>query len=137
MSTRRTERLGHLIQAELADLLLKRVKDPRLEGITLTGVDVSPDLSLAKVFFSLIDQARRAEVERGFHAAAPFLRRELAGRLSLKTTPRLAPVFDKSLSQGAHLERIIREARAGDQAAAAARGDVDEPEDEQPGEPRP
>ncbi len=125
MSTRRTERLGRLIQAELAELLLKRVKDPRLEGVTLTGVDVSPDLSLAKVFFSLLDQARRPEVERGFHAAAPFLRRELAGRLNLKTMPRLAPVFDKTLAQGAHLEEVIRQARRADQAAARARGEAE------------
>jgi ribosome-binding factor A len=125
MATRRTERLGHLIQAELAELLLKRVKDPRLAGITLTGVDVSPDLSQAKVFFSLLDEGRRRETERGFLAAAPFLRRELAGRLSLKTTPRLVPVFDKSLAQGAHLEEVIRQARQADEAAAAARGEDD------------
>ena len=123
MPTRRTERLGHLIQAELAELLLKRVKDPRLEGVTLTGVDVSPDLGQAKVFFSLLDQARRDEVDKGFHAAAPFLRRELAGRLHLRTTPRLVPVFDKSLVQGARVEALIRQARSEDEQTAAARGE--------------
>ena len=80
MGTRRTERLGNLIQAELADLLLKRVKDPRLAGMTLTGVDVSPDLAQAKIYFSLLDASRRRQVEDGFKAAAPFL---LAGDRAL------------------------------------------------------
>jgi ribosome-binding factor A len=124
MATRRTERLGRLIQVELAELLLKRVKDPRLGGVTLTGVDVSPDLAQAKVFFSLFEESHRREAERGFLAAAAFLRRELAGRLNFKTTPRLVPVFDKSLSQGVRLEEIIRRARQIDDAAVQARGEA-------------
>lgn len=122
MPTRRTQRLGHLIQAELAELLLRRVKDPRLAGVTLTGVDVSPDLSQAKVFFSLLEEDRRPEVLKGFTAAAPFLRKELAERLSLKITPRLVPVYDRSLAQGAQMEALIRRVRSEDQAKAAQSG---------------
>jgi ribosome-binding factor A len=129
MGTRRTQRLSPLILAELAELLLRRVKDPRLEGINLTGVDVSPDLGQAKVFYSLVDQARRPEVEKGFFNAAPFLRRELASRLQIKTTPRLIPVFDPSIARGLHMDQVIREARAKDEAAASARGDEPEAED--------
>lgn len=129
MGTRRTERLGNLIQAELADLLLKRVKDPRLAGMTLTGVDVAPDLSQARVFYSLLDAGRRAEVEAGFKAAAPFLRRELAARLVLKTTPRLALSYDPSLARGAAMETLIRKARQADRDLAQARGE--EPDGEE------
>ena len=131
MGTRRTERLGTLIQAELADLLLKRAKEPRLAGMTLTGVDVSPDLAQARVFFSLLDAGRRAEVEAGFKAAAPFLRRELAARLALKTTPRLVPVYDPSLARGAAVENLIRQARRADRDLAMARGDAPEPDGEE------
>lgn len=123
MPTRRTQRLSALLLAELAELLLRRVKDPRLEGINLTGVDVSPDLSQAKVFYSLVNETRRAEVEKGFIKAAPFLRRELASRLQIKITPRLVLVFDPSIARGLHMDRVIREARAKDEAAAMARGD--------------
>ncbi|MCA1905065.1 MAG: 30S ribosome-binding factor RbfA [Desulfarculus sp.] len=128
MGTRRTERLGNLILAELADLLLKRVKDPRLAGMTLTGVDVSPDLSQAKIYFSLLDAGRRGEVEAGFQAAAPFLRRELATRLAIKTTPRLVLAYDASLVRGAEMERLIRQVRQADQEQAQARGDAPEGE---------
>lgn len=123
MATRRTQRLGHLIQAELSDLLLKRVKDPRLTLITLTGVDVSSDLSQAKVFYSLLDPAGREGVEAGFKAAAPFLRRELASRLQIKVTPRLVPVYDPSLVQGAQMDTLIRQAKEKDQALARLRGE--------------
>lgn len=130
MATRRTQRLGNLIQAELGELLLKKVKDPRLAQITITGVDVSPDLSQAKVFYSLLETARRPEVEAAFKSASPFLRRELASRLQIKVTPRLLPVYDPSLAEGMRLDGLIRQARQEDQALAEARGDQPDGEDQ-------
>jgi ribosome-binding factor A len=123
LATRRTKRLGALIQAELAELLLRRVKDQRLEGVVVTGVDVAPDLSQAKVHFSVYDRARTTDALAGFNAAAPFLRRELANRLRLKTMPRLVPAVDESMARAAHLDQVIRRVREADRAAAAARGE--------------
>lgn len=123
MGTRRTKRLGNLIQAELAALLLRKVKDPRVAMISVTAVDVSPDLSQAKVYFSLLDQGRREQAEEGLKAAAGYLRRELAARLHLKTMPRLIPVYDASLAQGAHLEQLLRQVRSQDEEAARRRGE--------------
>ena len=117
-STRRTKRVGALIRSELAQLLLRRVKDPRLKDVTLTGVDVSPDFSQAKVFFSLMGEGGRAEAEEGFQAAAPFLRRELSKRLGLKTMPRILPVYDSSLAEGAQMTDLIQRVRREDEAAA-------------------
>lgn len=117
-TTRRTKRVGALIRSELAQLLLRRVKDPRLRHVTLTGVDVSPDFSQAKVFFSLMGEGDRAEAEKGFEAAAPFLRRELANRLGLKTMPRILPVYDSSLADGAQMTELIQRVRREDETAA-------------------
>ena len=128
MGTRRTKRLGNLIQAELGELLLRRVKDPRVASVIITGVDVSPDLSQAKVFFSLLAHERRDQAQAGLSAAAGFLRRELATRLRLKTVPRLVPVYDDTQVRGAHLEQVLKEARDQDQANAQARGEA-EPEE--------
>lgn len=130
MGTRRTQRLANLIQAELGDLLLKRAKDPRLALITITGVDVSPDLSQAKIFYSLLEAARRPEVEAALKAASPFLRHELASRLQTKVIPRLVPIYDPSLAEGVRMDGLIRQARQQDQALAAARGDQPEPDGE-------
>ncbi|BEQ14002.1 30S ribosome-binding factor RbfA [Desulfoferula mesophila] len=128
MGTRRTKRLGNLILAELGALMARRVKDPRVAAVNLTAVDVAPDLSQAKVFFSVLDPAKSGEALAGLNAAAGFLRRELAATLRLKTMPRLVPVYDDSLIKGAHLDQVIRQARAQDEANAQAR-DEDEPEE--------
>jgi len=110
-----------LIQAELGELLLKKVRDPRVGMVSLTGVDVSPDLSQAKVYYSLLDQDRRAEAQAGLQAAVGFLRRELAARLNLKTVPRLIPVYDQSLAQGARMDQLLRQARSQDEELARGR----------------
>lgn len=128
MGTRRTKRLGNLILAELGGLLTRRVKDPRVAAVNLTAVDVAPDLSQAKVYFSMLDHSQRDQALAGLNAAAGFLRRELAANLHLKTMPRLVPVYDDSLLRGAHVEQVLRQARAEDEANAQARGE-DEPED--------
>jgi ribosome-binding factor A len=115
-----------LIQAELASLLMKRVKEPRLKDVTITGVDVSPDLRQAKVFFSMLDAAKIQDAIAGFNAAAPFLRRELAARLQTKVTPRLMPVYDDSMARGADMNELIRKVREEDHALAVERGDEDD-----------
>ncbi|MBU4565178.1 MAG: 30S ribosome-binding factor RbfA [Desulfarculus sp.] len=128
MGTRRTKRLGNLILAELGGLLARRVKDPRVAAVSLTAVDVAPDLSQAKVYFSVLDPSHSDQALAGLRAAAGFLRKELAANLRLKTMPRLVPVYDDSLIKAAHLDQVIRQARAQDEAAAEARGD-DDPEE--------
>lgn len=123
-ATRRTKRVGALIRSELAQLLLRRVKDPRLKNVTLTGVDVSPDFSQAKVFFSLMGEGQPDEAEKGFNAAAPFLRRELSKRLGLKIMPRILPVYDSSLADGAQMTDLIQRVRREDEAVAGEPGDI-------------
>ncbi len=114
MSTMRTRRLGSLLQAELAELLARRVNDPRLSQVVLTGVDVAPDLSQAKVFFTLHEEEHRMQAEKGFKAASSFLRTQLAAKLHLKTVPRLVAVFDNSISRASRIEGLIREAKEND-----------------------
>jgi ribosome-binding factor A len=128
MATRRTKRLANLIQAELAELLSSRVRDPRVKGVTITGVDVAPDLSHAKVFYSLLDEARQDEAQAGLKAAAPYLRREMARRLHLKKIPQVVPVFDPSLAGGVAMDALINKVRAEDERAAELRGDSGEDE---------
>lgn len=129
MGTRRTRRVGNLIQAELAQLLIRKVKDPRIEGVSLTAVDVSPDLRQAKVFFAVMDDARRDEAEEGLKAASSFLRKELAARLHLKILPRLIPVWDGSITRGMSMDALIRQAREHDQMVSGEEAGDGEPDD--------
>jgi len=107
----RTLRVAELIQRELANLIRLEIKDPRVEMVTLTTVDVSPDYAHAKVFFTVIgDSARIAAVTAGLGHAAGYLRSELARRLELRAIPRLHFIYDESVERGARLSQLIDKA---------------------------
>jgi ribosome-binding factor A len=114
--TRRTERLSHLIQAEISDLLQKHINDPRLNGlISVTGVEISNDLKNAKVSFSTLGgPLNRDDVLKGFNSAAGYLRRELAHRLNIRVTPELSFEFDDSIEHGVNLVHLIDRVAAED-----------------------
>ena len=113
----------------LAELLERRVRDPRVEGVSVTTVEVSRDLSVAKVFYSVLgDEEARRVAQRGLENVSGFLRREAGRRLRLRSTPELRFLFDASLERGARLEELLREIREQDEQAARERA-PEEPED--------
>ncbi len=75
--------------------------------LTITGVDVSPDLSHAKVFFTLLQKEKLQETMIGLKRSSGFLRSQLARRIKLYTTPELRFVYDESVERGDHLSRLI------------------------------
>ncbi len=107
----RPEKLGDLIQRELSDLLRRELRDPRVGMVTITGVDVSPDLSHAKVFYTTLEHAHIQDVQQGLARAAGFLRSQLARRIKLYTTPELRFVYDESVERGDRLSRLIESTR--------------------------
>jgi len=109
MPFRRAERVGGLIQKELSELLVTKIKDPRLVLVTITEVKVTDDLRSAHVYFSVVEgQERRQEVVEGFESAVGYLKRQLSHRLALRRVPELAFVYDKSFDQAAAVERIFK-----------------------------
>lgn len=123
MGTLRIRRVGKLILAELGELLATKVKDPRLRLVSLTEVQVSPDLRRARAYYSILDETRSEEVTRGLASALPYLQRELGSRLSTKFTPRLVFLRDHSLARGAAMDALIDQVRAQDKQAARDRGE--------------
>ena len=103
----RPQKLGDLIQRELSDLVQHELRDPRVGMITLTSVDVSPDLSHAKVFFTVLQKEHLEDASTGLRRAAGFLRSQLAKRIKLYTTPELRFVYDESVERGDRLSRLI------------------------------
>lgn len=103
----RPQKLGDLIQRELSELVARELRDPRVGMITLTGVDVSPDFSHAKVFFTVLDKQKLADASAGLKRAAGFLRSQLAKRIKLYTTPQLRFEYDESVERGDRLSRLI------------------------------
>jgi len=103
----RPQKLGDLIQRELSQLVQRELRDPRVGMITLTSVDVSPDLSHAKVFFTVLQKEHLEDASTGLRRAAGFLRSQLAKRIKLYTTPELRFVYDESVERGDRLSRLI------------------------------
>ncbi|MDH3214459.1 MAG: 30S ribosome-binding factor RbfA [Myxococcales bacterium] len=108
MVSRRTQRVAEQLKSEIARMLLEEVTDPRIELVTLTRVDVAPDLSHALVFWSSLDATTRDRIEEGLESAASFLRRRLARQLSLKRMPELRFCYDPSLALGSRTLALLR-----------------------------
>ena len=118
----RLRRVADQIQRELAELVRTELKDPRVGMITLTGVEVAPDLAHAKVFFtSLAGPERREETLQGLARASGFLRTMLGARLKVRNVPELHFVYDASVESGIRLTHLIEEAVASDVALQAPR----------------
>lgn len=109
----RSLRVADQIQRELADLLHNEIRDPRINQVTLTAVEVSRDYTYAKVYYTTLDgQEKNSAVEKGLEHAGGFLRSSLSKRINLRQVPQLLFVYDKSIERGAHLSKLIDEAIA-------------------------
>jgi ribosome-binding factor A len=110
---RRPERVAELVLRELSMMLLRDLKDPRLRGVTITGVKVTDDLRHARVFFSHLEGSRRAAaVIAGFNSAGGFIRRQVGRALSLRHAPELAFEFDPGPERAARIDTLLREDRS-------------------------
>ena len=114
LAGKRAVRIGDLLLREIADLLTKRVKDPRVKGVTLTGVLVSGDLKHARVYYSAIgDEGAMLEIQSGLDSAKGFIKREIGLRLELKYVPDIVFKHDPSLEKGEHMERVFQRIKSG------------------------
>ncbi|NVM56712.1 MAG: 30S ribosome-binding factor RbfA [Desulfobacterales bacterium] len=114
MHFKRADRVRGLVQKELCDLLLTKIKDPRLDLVTITRVSITDDLRSARVYFSIAEgQERRLSALAGFESAAGYLKRELSHRLELRYMPQLKFVYDESFDRAADLNKILKTIRNG------------------------
>ena len=133
MQGSRPARVGDQIREELSELLARHVKDPGIGFITITHVKVSPDLQVARAFYTTLgDDKARKETAKALDRATPFLRRQIAGRLRLRRAPELTFQFDESIARQQRIEELIEEIHATDAAAAAGVADAAGPKDEEP-----
>ncbi len=113
MQGHRIERVSQMIQEKLGILLLRRVKDPAVQGVTITEVRVSGDLAVAKVWFAASDDDLD-RVRDGLKRVAPYLRRELGTSLRIKRTPELRFYRDEAVETAGRVESILRDLDAGE-----------------------
>jgi ribosome-binding factor A len=108
--TQRTERVSALLREEISVLLRDDLRDPRMSGlVSITYVDVSPDLRNASAFVSVLgSDDDRASTMQALQHARPFIRRELGRRLRLRTIPDVRFVSDTSIEQAQELTDAMR-----------------------------
>lgn len=111
---RRAEKIADLIRQELAQLLERDVKDPRVGFATVTLVELSGDLRTARVLVSVLgDEKQKEQSLEGLRAAQKFLRHQLGQRLSLRYTPEITFHLDRSQEYDQRIEELIRRSRSG------------------------
>ncbi len=114
-TSQRSRRVGDEIQRELAQLLRDEIKDPRVGRVTITAVEVSPDLSHAKVFVThLAGREHADDAVAALQHTAGFLRTALSRRLKLYSVPQLHFAYDDSIESGIRLSQLIDDAVAAD-----------------------
>jgi len=107
---KRLSRVGETIRAEISEMILRDLKDPRIGLVTITDVVMSPDLRHARVYFSRIGTKEESEESlAGLTKASGYIRRELGRRLKLKFAPELRFLHDDSLETGARISDLLRE----------------------------
>lgn len=112
----RSDRLASQIHRELSSLIRTELKDPRLHQPSILDVQVTRDLSIAKVYFSVLDPEHSVESQAALNHAAGFLQRELGKSIKARTTPKLSFIFDDTDIRGRNMDELIDSVIARDKA---------------------
>ena len=103
------ERLGHIFTEEISKIIAEEVKDDDIKFVTITAVDISSDLSYAKVYFTTLIDSEREKVTKALNRASSFIRGKLFDVVEIRKMPELNFVYDTSIEYGQKIEKIIEE----------------------------
>ena len=103
----KTEKLGSLFTREISRIILEEVKNPKIKFVTITGCKISNDLSIAKVYFTILDMEKKDEVLKSLDKAKSFIRGEISKRIEIRHTPELRFIFDESIEYGDKIDKLI------------------------------
>ncbi len=110
MKNIRVNRVGEQIKKEISDILQRELKDPRIGFVTVTAVDMSGDLSQAKIFISVLGSEEQKEGSlKAIASASGYIRSEIGKRIRLRHTPELIFTFDASIDYGYKIEKLFKE----------------------------
>lgn len=109
MDNTRTNRVAEQMKKELGDILNRKLKDPRVGFVTVTDVEVTNDLQIAKVYVTVLgDEKEKEESLQGLSKAKGFIRSEIGRRIRLRVVPEISFEFDKAHEHGTHIDAILR-----------------------------
>ncbi len=109
MASIKIERLNHNYQEVISTILMREVKDQDIKFVTITGVEITSDLSFAKIYYTVLDQTKKESTQKALEKASSFIRTRLADEVDIRHTPELKFIYDNSIAYGEHIEEIIKE----------------------------
>ena len=110
MGENRIQRISNLIKKEVAEMLIREVKDPRIGMVTITGATVSKDLRIAHIYYSALGSEKQIKDSAiGLRQATKFIQREIGRRIRMRYTPAIDFQFDHSLEYGSHIDQILKD----------------------------
>ena len=109
MSSIKIKRINAELVRCISEVLMLETRDPLMKSITITAADVASDLSIAKVYFTSLDDRGHKELEREMEEASDFIRKKIAEMIQIRTIPKLVFKYDESIEYGNKIEKIIKE----------------------------
>ncbi|MCL5062148.1 MAG: 30S ribosome-binding factor RbfA [Nitrospirae bacterium] len=106
---KRSQRLSILLREEIADIIMRRVKDPRLGFVTVTDVEMSEDLKIARIFISVMNEKDKEMTLEILNAAKGLIRSEVSKRVRTKFIPNIEFRIDRSIEHGDRIDKLLRE----------------------------
>ena len=103
------ERLSHIFTEAISKIISEEIKDDDIKFVTITAVEISSDLSYAKVYFTNLIDKDREKVTKALNKASPFIRSKLCDEVEIRKMPELTFIYDKSIEYGNKIEKIIDE----------------------------
>ena len=103
------ERLNTVFMREISKILQTEIKDPNIKFVTITGCEITNDLSFAKVFVTIFDMEKKKDVMASLEKAKSYIRGQLSQRVDIRHTPELRFIFDESIEYGNKIEKIIKD----------------------------
>jgi ribosome-binding factor A len=130
MSSRRTLKAAEAIREVVSTAILLEIRDPRVRDVTVTKVDVAPDMKSAKVYVSIMGDERKQRLSmQGLQNSAGFLQKAIADKIDARYTPRLTFETDEGVKKSIEVLRLLKEVLPSEEAAGAGQGENAAPED--------
>jgi len=113
--SKRTDRVSELIKREVGRILIREIKDPKLQFVTITSVKVSPDLKYSRIYYTIMGDASQRELtQQKLDHACGFMRSQIGKNLSLRYVPELKFYYDEVADYAANVERLLRDIKKGE-----------------------
>lgn len=105
----KSQKIGSMFTREISRIILEEIKDPNIKFVTLTGCDVTNDLSFAKVYFTCLDRDKKEETEKALNKAANYIELALSKCIEIRKMPEISFHYDTSIEYGENIEKRLQE----------------------------